>query len=76
MVRRDFFISYTKKSGNGTKNDLFPCITAIIKLAYEMAGDHVLQNGSVKPREIQAISASQNFHDFLDVIKVMNARTA
>ena len=45
---------------------------ATIKLACEMAGDHILWNISVKPHGIQAILAFLNFHDSLD-IKVMNA---
>ena len=67
------FISFTNQSGDITKNALSRWMAATIKLAYEMAGDHVLQNFSVRPHEIRAISASLNFHDSMDIFKVLNA---
>ena len=39
-----------------------------------MEGDHVLQNVSVKPYKIPAISASLNINDSLGINKIMNAR--
>ena len=45
-----------------------------MKLAYEMTGDHLLHNLSLKPHEIRTILASLNFHDFMNIMKVWKER--
>jgi hypothetical protein len=71
--KKRLFISYTNQAGDVTKNALSRWIAATIKLTYEMSPDIVLQNFSVRPHEIRAISASLNFHDSMDIYKVLNA---
>ncbi len=68
--RKKFFIPFQRKEGEITKNSLSRWIATTIRLAYEGSAQEV---HSVKPHEIRAISASLNFHDSLDVVKVMSA---